>query len=735
MPAFIDYNQLVTSSGLTDQVIIVNSQESAEDLSATLPLSVLICPAEYDDMSKQDWSLFSGKKVVIWPDNDSYSLAIAYALSGAIRRDSGDDCHIMLIDVPFTAPEGWNFSVWSKEKPKLDEIVNFISSNLIDPHYINNSSDVPVPSEENYHVPDEYLSRPDDGRDSATRSSDTDQPSDTEQSSHQTAQAPPDYDSLKQYFPFHLLGYDRGTYYYLSKQTKQVIELRPESHQCKNLLQLAPLSWWQRVFPGKSQPVNWDGAADYLINNSTKTGVFDPARIRGRGAWEDSGRSVLHAGGHLVVDGLKIAINDFDTKYIYEVSRDLDQQISGHPLSSRESNEFATLCEYLSWTKSINAALLAGWCVVAPICGAIRWRPHVWLTGSKGTGKSWILENIVKPTVGGSALGVVSSTTEAGIRQTLVNDARPVVFDEAEGEKKEDQKRIQGILELARQASSESASAIFKGTSGGRSMAFHIRSCFLFASIGINITHDSDASRVTVLSLIPRNDPEGFKALRDRTLSLLTPEYCARLRARSVALIPRIRKNAEIFATAGAEYLGSQRAGDQIGSLLAGYYALKRSDEVSIDRAREFIAEQSKAGGWDDVSMLDDESDEWRCLYTILGHVIKIQKSSGPKDVTIGELINTALGYAESTDDVRAAEKVLRMNGIRTGSAEMKKEFVISNTSDKVKNMLIKTAWSNGWKNLLMRLPTAERSESMTFSPGVKSRGTVLNEVVLGEVG
>src|SRR3546814_12688673 len=77
---------------------------------------------------------------------------------------------------------------------------------------------------------------------------------------------------------------------------------------------------------------------------------------------------------------------------------------------------------------------LAGWIAIAVICGALNWRPHVWLTGSSGSGKSWLLDNVIRPLIGAIAVYCQSNSTEAGIRQTLATDARPVLFDEAESE-------------------------------------------------------------------------------------------------------------------------------------------------------------------------------------------------------------------------------------------------------------------------------------------------------------
>jgi putative DNA primase/helicase len=534
--------------------------------------------------------------------------------------------------------------------------------------------------------------------------------------------------------PFQCLGYDRGSYYYLSRKTQQVVELRPEGHTGKSLLQLAPLSWWNNHYPGKKN-ADWDAAADALMMQCNQAGVFDPSRIRGRGAWEDNGRSVLHTGGHLVVNGTVASIDGFESRYVYEVARDLDQEVSRRKLSNEEANQFLTLCESLSWSKPINAALLAGWCVIAPICGAMTWRPHMWLTGARGTGKTWVLENIIKPAVGGSALSVMASTTEAGIRQTLGNDARPVVFDEAEGEDLSAQKRVQAVLELARQASSESEGAIYKGSAGGRSIAFRIRSCFLFSSIGVSITQSSDASRVSILSLAKNSGPDSFERLRKSVFELLTPEYCAALRARSVALIPQIRRNYEVFRRACGEHFGDQRTGDQVGALIAGCYTLGRTGEATLDDAREWVQRKAAGDGWEDVQDSNDEGDEKRCLAAILGHVVKIKD----RETTLGELVLRAIGYAETTDQQRAAEEVIRIYGIRSvtgvsgtvGVEGVQTGFIVSNTAEKIKQILRNTPWVNGWRGLLLRLPLAEKTNGITFSPGVRSRGVFLDQSVL----
>ena len=174
-----------------------------------------------------------------------------------------------------------------------------------------------------------------------------------------------------------------------------------------------------------------------------------------------------------------------------------------------------------------------------------------------------------------SVLFVQSNTTEAGIRQTLRNNSFPVVFDEADTDTQPEEARLQKIIDLMRQASSEGSAGIIKGTQSGEAMSFRIRSCFLLAAVNPKLKHSADISRITIMGLnnIPHSvQKEQFKKVLADIESTLTSSYCTSFRARSFSMIPVIRKNAEIFAGAVATIMDEQRAGDQLGALLAGCY-------------------------------------------------------------------------------------------------------------------------------------------------------------------
>ena len=131
------------------------------------------------------------------------------------------------------------------------------------------------------------------------------------------------------------------------------------------------------------------------------------------------------------------------------------------------------------------------------------------------------------PVVGPIGLQVQSKTSEAGIRQSLQSDARPVIFDEFEREDSTAAARVQGVLDLMRQSSSESEKVILKGTQNQQAArAFRIRSCFAFCSINVAASHAADESRLTVLALKTADHASEASQMRlpgGRRLSSLYP--------------------------------------------------------------------------------------------------------------------------------------------------------------------------------------------------------------------
>lgn len=506
---------------------------------------------------------------------------------------------------------------------------------------------------------------------------------------------------------FLMLGYNHGSYYYLPKGMNQVVELRADQHVEGRLIELVPdENFWRSEF-GTEQGISWKMARATMIKRQQSIGIYDPERVRGRGAWWDSNGVAIHLGDK--------TIGSKSNHFIYEAAVPIRINHE-NPLSMLEARKLSDICEDLSWEKTLNARYLAGWCALAPICGALEWRPHIWVTGPAGSGKTWVMDKILRRITGDIGMSVQSATTEAGLRQALRHDARPVMFDEIEGADQRAQQRIQNVLELARQASTETGARIVKGTTTGEAMTFSIRSAFAFSSIGVSATSRPDETRITVLGLTADRDIERFKRLSGLVADTITDDYISRFGARSIKMIPVIRKNARVFAAAAAPVLGSQRAGDQVGALLAGAYSLHSDFVATSAIAEEFIGRHD----WAENVQQNDETDEIKCLSFLLQAVIKVPTKQGPRDMSVAEAMKYSSNRAASTSDEQnvAAESLGRI-GMR-GDPDC---MVISVSHSAIARLLRETEWAKTWGRTLRRLPGAQSTDHPVRFAEVRSRG------------
>lgn len=522
---------------------------------------------------------------------------------------------------------------------------------------------------------------------------------------------------------FTCLGFDQDAYYYQPHRTGQVVRLSRSSHTGTNLVALAPLCYWESLYYGKSGP-NWTAAASDLFDQQAAVGVYTPDRIRGRGAWWDQGRAVLHLGNRLVVDGQEREITDRlpSSPYLYQRLSSLQGPAGMPPLTDAEAFTLSELAERFHWEVPASGLLLAGWVTLAPICGSLDWRPHAWLTAAAGSGKSAILDRYVSPLLGDLGLIVAGNTTEAGIRQALRADALPVVFDEAESNERTDQQRMQAILGLARVASYESKAHTLKGSPEGDTQRFVIRSMFLMSSIATSLKQGADRSRFAQLTL--RNPSELPKAQRtahwealDRDLDRFVSEDTGRrLQARTIGLIPTIRASIRVFTRVAAERFDSQRLGDQYGTLLAGAWSLQSSQVVTPEQARALIDQND----WEPYSQATEVPDERRCIQRILQHQLRVEADRTTLTRTIGELVELALQHSSDfsiTPDL--AQAALGRHGIKADNGAV----LISNNAEAIASILRDTAWSNCWPTVLTRLPGASKAGSIYFKgAGTTSR-------------
>jgi len=663
-------------------VVIVEGEKTCDAASVLFPKAVAItwsggCKA----LSKTPFDALAHRKVILWPDNDAPGLQAMEQLGQILLNLPGTTVRKM--SNPPNAPEGWDLAdaSWTRQeaaayaRANLHDVVPAITMQGIKAPPANNPEQEPDPI------------KPAAGG----------------------------------YFT--CLGFDGDAYYYQPRSTGQVVRLVRSGHNSTNLVAIAPLSYWEDLYAGKKEGVNWTWAAASLFEQQAKVGVYTPERIRGRGAWVDQDRTVLHLGDRLVVDGEQRAITrSFDSTYLYQRLSRLNGPAGATPLTDSEALMVCELAERFHWDVPASGLLLAGWVTLAPICGALRWRPHIWLTAAAGSGKSAILDRYVTPLLADMGLVVAGNTTEAGLRQTLRADALPVVFDEAESNEKADQVRMQSILALARVASSESHASMLKGSPGGDVTRFSIRSMFLMSSIATALKQGADRSRFGQLTL--RSPTELDKAERishwealDRDLDrYITDDTGLRLLARTTSMIPTIRQSVRVFGRAAAERFDSQRLGDQYGTLLAGAWSLMSSDVVTPEQARALINQND----WEPYSQTTEVPDEVRCVQFILQHQVRVETDHGTHTRTLGELVGI-VAHTEASLEISTnlAEAALSRHGLRVDDDAL----LVSNTAQAIASILRDTAWGHSWGTLLSRLPGAQKAGVVRFKGlGASSR-------------
>ena len=536
---------------------------------------------------------------------------------------------------------------------------------------------------------------------------------------------------------FRCLGYDHDTYHYLPREKGQLTFLSPSAHDRKQLNTLAPLSWWEAAFPGSKGGCNWSAAADALFRASHKAGVFVKENLRGRGCWtvEDKNGKVgvlLHLGDRILAPGAKKFVDPEEYHCpegrIYERQKRLAGPSATKAMDLTGTEEILGLFNDLLWHDESSGRLAAGWTVMAPICGALSWRPHIWITGGAGSGKTTVLQSLVQPCLGDMRFYFEGNSTEPGIRHRIRSDAIPVLYDEAERNDVRAEPRIQAIISLARSASSTDDNAeIAKGNPQGGVLSYNCRSMFCMASIGGALKGQQDRQRIALLQMRskanvgPGEKEKHWRAYSPR-LNAMNPTKGRELIARTLQWLRdgRMMETLETFKLAASTVLGDARPGDQYGTLYAGAWTLMSDEPPDAAEAREFM------GAEDLTHYAEDQDPEGlRALHILLQKQERTDTSNGVKTFSVGQLVGIANGDLSGGITMEEASNKLKTLGLRVEIYNGNRVILVADTSDWVKHALIDTPYSNITATL-RTLPHTERTGIQRFYSGLVSRTTAV---------
>ncbi|HRI76624.1 MAG TPA: bifunctional DNA primase/polymerase [Alphaproteobacteria bacterium] len=502
------------------------------------------------------------------------------------------------------------------------------------------------------------------------------------------------------------LGYTQHNAYVFMNQKKKMLSiLQPQSLLAEgNLLDLAPRDFLAPFFPrfdkkGNVVGINVLHAADYLMQACREAGPFFSENVRGSGIWREGPKIVMNWSGDVP--------KSKDFTYIRFMS-----------VPDFNKSEQIEPRRVLDWLKMFNwehpgyALLAFGWAASAPVCGALDWRPHIFINGPKNSGKSTIiggLANLLAP----MAIVRDGSSSEAGVRQTVGADSRPVILDEFESD--HDVFRMKNVIKMIRSASSAKG-AIAKGTPEGKALQFQLHSTFCLGAINPMRGTAADSSRIVNLCLASHNNDV---AVKDKIQAAL--EDLHRTRGawpyQMVGLVETMSGNIDAFTRAMPPM--DSRHATNMATLLAAAFTALNAKAVSKEEVQAAISEVADL--IDLLAQAHEDNDAMDCL----NHLLCFNTG----DITIGALVNDARGPGNA--QMSGLFPGLELYGIR-----VKKEGVlVANKHPGLDQIFRNSIWASGaWVSALRRLPGALSDDiRIRFSGGMQQRCTLIPHVLFEE--
>lgn len=669
-------------------VLVVEGEKAAEDCGKYLPsgwIATTWCGGA-NAINHTDWLPIKTRRVVIWPDNDAPGRQAAGDIQQLLNRAA-------VVKVPPQWPEGW-------------DLADSLPAGVM-------GTDITL-------MLHEALQR-------TTKVQDI------------LPESEPPVASSADYRP---LGYDDNYYYAMPKGRAVIIKFTAReimsASGCMRLVN--DMDYWEGAFPSRNSKtggVDWVAAGSDVMALCEGVGYYDERRLCGRGVWIDGGHVVVNTGDCLIANGRVVDPTKFQSKNIYKSSEALfiDGFDPMDEMTDGEGRLIVELCNTPRWDKPVYGDLLAGYIATSVVCGGLDWRTHIWVTGNSGSGKSTVVNNIASACIGDMAIYPLGETTEAGIRQMIGQDARPVIFDEMEGtdqsRSNSGDARRQAIIQLMRMSSTTGRGRIMKGSAGHKATSFTMRSSFLVASIGVNLKEAPDLTRTMVLALKPlsreaapkdKEEAEWRWSEMNRLSARIPADLPHRLFARQVRLLPTLRKNAEMFREVIAEILGNRRMGDQVGTLLAGRCSLTSDKLMTHAECREYV----NRFDWNRIVAAPSEREDKALIRHLRQSMTRVMGNDGRiYDRSIGELVMCCLGAAVDYDvsETKAAGHLMRM-----GLSPVRGSGVwVAKGIDELGKVMRTSANATDWWSVISRYPGADTKANVRFA-GVSSHAILIPE-------
>lgn len=533
--------------------------------------------------------------------------------------------------------------------------------------------------------------------------------------------------------PVTALGKSGDVLWYLSPSGEVVgLHIDDHSHKRLTLLFEGQTAWCYDVAAPERKGGLWrvDQVVEYLVRESRHAGVFNFARqVRGPGAWRlDDGRLALHLGDEIkIYDGAKIETLKAGRKigvHIYAAAEPEPRPAEDLDGSIERVDDFIEALRSWNWKRADgDPQLVAGWIGAAMVCGALKFRPHIWITGDASSGKSTLEKRITALLGGDGAVLRAADATRASIGSKLNGASRPVLLDEFEPRVGSD--RTSAVIDIARLASTEDQAGVMRGSPSGRTIEYAIRAAFLFSSINPIPLNRADMGRIVTLDLLPLSRPND-PAMADHLNRIKA--YGPWLRARMAHGFARFETNIRMVREAlPLDERG--RIGDLLGTLLAAYYTLVEDRPLTMAEASVLL----KPYDTDAMIGTTESLDHNECAIRLLSSTAQIEATEGGRwNRTIGSMIRDDIDKRHS--DGRGPNfRVLGTHGLRVDYMRLEHGLEgpivavlkVANRGKMIESVFANTRWAGVWGRSLLRFPGAFAGGPTNFA-GTNQRCVVV---------
>jgi hypothetical protein len=303
--------------------------------------------------------------------------------------------------------------------------------------------------------------------------------------------------------------------YFWSTQENFMMSITPAELKKGERLFLLCNYWLNQHFTESrddgSKVINIKKAGTYLLAATGEAGMqASVTDVRGCGVYFDKtiGKRVINGSTFCIdEDGQPVPRFIPGKSTVYIISKDFSPPAPVAYTTTEAMLLKARILAVLStwgYSNRYNILIILGWLVQAAQIGARDPRPHIWINGQAGAGKTTLrtfIANITRGYVLHAASA--SGSTQAGIRQKIGVSATAVTIDEAETAGAGNMaaaKNMPGFMVLARSAYS-SEEQDFKGTMSGDAREYTGLSSFLFCSIYPPDLNAADRSRIVQIKL------------------------------------------------------------------------------------------------------------------------------------------------------------------------------------------------------------------------------------------